>query len=317
VRHQVREILGAAVVRGARVWGGYGPTPTFRLRLADGRGAFFKGTNRTSNEFSLRALAREERVYRELSSVIGPWAPRYYGAFRHDDWHVLLLEDMGPPRVPPWTPAITRRIAAAYATFHTATLGQDLPQWLPRPWESQPSVTWGRVAGESQDLRAVAALARDHSAEAASWLRTALPLLARLADSAAGLPGPYALLHWDTRSDNLRFTRGRLYLFDWPSAEVGRPELDLAAFAQSVTVEGGVDPEQVVAWYGERLATRPDAVDAAVAWLAAFFADLAWRPAIPGLPRLRQFQRRQLGVVLAWAARRLRLPEPAWVSALS
>jgi hypothetical protein len=192
----------------------------------------------------------------------------------------------------------------------------NLPRWLPRPVESLARVTWSRVAYESDDLRTVAALAGNHSDVALAWLRAALPLLCRLADSAADVSGPHALLHGDTRSDNLRFTGGRLCLFDWPFAEVGRPEFDLVEFAQSITVEGGVGPEQFVAWYGERLAVDPDAVDVAVAWLAAFFADLAWRPDIPGLPRLRSFQRQQLAVVLAWTARRLHLPEPTWVAAM-
>ncbi len=134
VRQGVQEILGSPVAQGRRVWGGYGPTPTFRLVLADGRRAFFKGTNSTSNDFARGALAREERVYRELSCVIGPWAPGFYAAFQHNDWHVLLLEDVGPKSVPPWTPATTRRVAHAYAAFHVATLGNaGLPQWLPRP----------------------------------------------------------------------------------------------------------------------------------------------------------------------------------------
>jgi hypothetical protein len=285
--------------------------------LADGRRVFFKGTNRTSNEFAHRALAREERVYRELSSVIGPWAPQFHAVLQHDDWQVLLLEDVGPKTVPPWIPATTRRIVQAYAAFHTRTLdSKELPLWLPRPSQSLPRVTWSRVAAESDGLRRVAALVRGHSEEALDWLQTTLPLWCQLADTAADLPGPYALLHGDTRSDNLRFTGGRLCLFDWPSAEVGRPEFDVVAFAQSVTVEGGVDPEQVVVWYGDRLALRPEALDAAVAWLAAFFADLAWRPDIPGLPRLRRFQRQQLAVVLEWGARRLHFPEPTWISAL-
>jgi len=239
VRERAQAALGAGVVRGTRVWGGYGPTPTFRLKLADGRGVFFKGTNRTSNEFARGALAREERVYRELSGLIGLWAPRFYSAFRHDDWHVLLLEDAGPQTVPPWTPATSRRIAHAYAAFHASTWDMNLPLWLPRPADSLARVTWSRVAEESDGLRSVAALASGHAKAAHAWLRASLPLLFRLGDAAATLPGPYALLHGDTRSDNLRFTRGRLYLFDWPSIEVGRPELDVAAFAQSITVEGG------------------------------------------------------------------------------
>jgi hypothetical protein len=284
--------------------------------LADRRRVFFKGTNRTSNEFSQRALTREEHVYRDLSSLIGPWAPRFHAAFPVDDWHVLLLEDVGPRSVPPWRPQTTRRIVQAYAAFHAATLGKELPSWLPRPQDQMPRVTWSRVAAESANLRAIAALAGGQAPAAQEWLRAALPVLARVTDTAADIAGPYALLHGDTRSDNLRYTRGRLSLFDWPSAEVGRPELDVAAFAQSITVEGGVEPEQVVAWYGERLALSPDALDAAVAWIAAYCADVAWRPDIPGLPRLRQFQRQQLSVVLAWTARRLRLPEPTWLAAV-
>jgi aminoglycoside phosphotransferase (APT) family kinase protein len=219
--------------------------------------------------------------------------------------------------VPPWTPSVVRGVARAYAAFHLTTLGRtDLPDWLPRPPKTLARVTWSRVVEASEGLRAVAALAGDQRDAAYGWLRAALPLLSRLADSAGETPGPYALLHGDTRSDNLRFRAGRLRLFDWPSVEVGRPEFDLAAFAQTVTAEGGVEPEQVIAWYGERLALRAQVMDAAVAWLAAYFANLAWRPEMPGFPRLRQFQRRQLVVTLRWAARRLRLAEPAWVGAL-
>jgi hypothetical protein len=316
VRAEVHRALGSPVVRGTRTWGGFAPTPTYRLRLADGRRAFFKGIYRESNDFSRGALQREARVYGELSGILEPWAPRFYAGFRHEDWHVLLLEDVGLQTVPPWAPAAARGIARAYATFHAATLGADLPAWLPQPQRRLGHITWDRVVEESDDLQAVAALARDQSETALIWLRAALPLLARLTAVAPDLPGPYALLHGDTRSDNLRYRGGHLVLFDWPFAQVGRPEHDLAAFAQSVATEGGPDPDQVAAWYGERFPVRPEALDSAIAWMAAFFADLAWRPDIPGLPRLRPFQRRQLGVVLAWASRRLRLPDPTWVSAL-
>lgn len=317
VRWRVGDLLGAPVARGIRTWGGYGPTPTYRLLLANGRRAFFKGTNADSNDFARHALDVEERAYRELAGLISRWAPALYGAFRLADWHVLLLEDAGPATTPPWRPEVTRRIAHAYADFHAATLGRDLPSWLPGPTESLPRFTWKRVAAESDNLRHVAAMAGEQRRDADRWLRAALPRLSQLADSAATIPGPYAVLHGDTRSDNLRFAGDRLYLFDWPSVEAGRPEFDVVAFAQSITVEGGPEPERFLAWYGERLQLRPDVVDTAVAWLAAFFADLAWRPDIPGLPRLRRFQRQQLSIVLPWAAQRLYLPRPAWVTTLN
>jgi thiamine kinase-like enzyme len=317
VRRHVDEALGAQVARAARVFGGYSPTPTFRLQLADGSRAFFKGTIHNANPFATRALVAEQHVYRELGTLIGPWAPRFLGTFQEEEWNVLLLEDVGPKTVPPWTSTFAHRIAHTYAEFHASTLGRELPDWLPRSRQSLARVSWQQVAEDSDDLVEVAALARESSDEALAWLGAAYPILAAAESSAADVPGPYALLHLDTRSDNLRFVHGRLVLFDWPFAEVGRPELDLAAFAQSVAVENGPSPEQFVAWYAERLPIGADALDAMVAWLAAFFAGLAWLDDIPGLPRLRPFQRRQLAVVLAWAARRLRLPDPSWVRAIA
>jgi hypothetical protein len=316
VRERVAEALGAPVVRGVRVWGGYSPTPTYRLVLADGGRAFFKGVNADSTEFAKQALGEEQRVYRDLAHLIAPVAPRFFGSLSDGDWHALLLEDLGPKSAPPWSRSTLLAAVRGYAAFHASTLGSDLPSWLPGPREILANITWARAVRESDDLRAVAQLAGDRSDGALAWLRDALPALAYAADTVGTLAGPYALLHLDTRSDNLRVCGGQLRLFDWPFAGIGRPEIDVAAFAQSVAVEGGAAPEQVVAWYSECLPLRDDALDAAVSWLAAFFAHHAWRPDLPGLPRLRRFQRQQLRVTLAWAARRLGLPEPDWVESL-
>lgn len=315
VRRAVEAALGSEVRRGARVWGGYGPSPTYRLRLADGRGAFFKAVNPESNEFMHRAHTREERVYRELGDLIAPWAPAFYGAIHCAGWDVMLLEDLGPKSAPPWTPGLAKRVAQALADFHAATRGATLPDWLPQP---EPLLTpmaalWGRgMATES--LRGVVDMAGDQRDAARDWLETALPTLWQASRRLPGVEPPLALLHLDVRSDNLRWARGGLALVDWPHVAIGPPELDAAAFAQSVTVEGGPAAEQVMAWYGERGPLRGEALDAAVSWLAAFFAYHAWRPDIEGLPRLRLFQRQQLRVCLAWAARRLELPPPLWLT---
>ena len=70
MREAVEGLLGAPVARAARIWGGYGPTPTYRLRLGDGRRAFFKGASPDDSDFIRRALASEERVYREVGDLI-------------------------------------------------------------------------------------------------------------------------------------------------------------------------------------------------------------------------------------------------------
>lgn len=316
VRNQVEQALGAPVARSARIWGGYSPAPTFRLALADGRRAFFKATYGESNEFSKNALNREAEVYRELSALLQPWMAQYYASFTHEDWHGLLLEDLGPKSVPPWTPSAARGVAHALADFHLATLGHALPDWLRRPQTSLVTENWPRVVAESENFQHIARWAGEQASEAIRWLQTFSPRVEALMQQPALSQEPYALLHGDLRSDNLRFGRGQLYLFDWPSITVGRPEWDYVVFAQTVTVEGGPAPERLMAWYAERFPVDEAIVDGAIAWWFAFFADKAWREEIPGLPRVRTFQRQQLGTLALWAARRWSLPTPFWAEKL-
>lgn len=313
VRREVGRTLASEVARAMRVYGGYSATPTFRLRLADGRRAFFKAISPSSTEFAHIAHTREERVYRELRSFIVHWAPAFYGAFEIDDWRVMLLEDLGPKTAPPWKPNTIRSVARAFGDFHRETQHGDFPEWLGRP-QSQlmtPDQLWQTVYDVDRD--AVANLAGPAADEARRWLDNALPTLMRVSQTIGEVGQPYSLIHRDVRSDNLRWTSGGLRLLDWPHPGVGPAEYDIVEFAQSVEVEGGPPAEQVLVWHGERFRQRAGAIDASVAALASFFATHAHRPEIPGLPRLRAFQRAQLRVTLGWAARRLKLPEPAWL----
>jgi Ser/Thr protein kinase RdoA (MazF antagonist) len=315
VKDDVARILGAPVARAARVYGGYAPSATFRLVLSDGRRAFFKGVNATSNEYMRGALPKEERVYRKLASYVRPWAPAFLGSLRRADWHVVLLEDLGPQTMPPWSPAKARRSARSYAQFHASTHGRPLPRWLSRTEHHDFAGYW-RNLSKSGELAKTAGLARRRADEAREWLDVALPQLRESADRLTRLPGPHSLLHFDTRSDNVRLQGDRLRMFDWNFASVGPHEIDAAAFAQATEAEGGPSAERTLSWYEEVLPLRASHLDASVAGIAAYFADRAWRPPIPGVPRVRAWQRSQLKVCLAWAARRLGLPEPRWLSAV-
>ncbi|HUG05519.1 MAG TPA: hypothetical protein VMQ78_03155 [Candidatus Limnocylindria bacterium] len=309
-------ILGSPVARAARVYGGYAPSATFRIALADGRRAFFKGVNATSNDYMRGALPREERVYRELGRYIRPWAPAFLGYFKRLDWHVLLLEDLGPQTMPPWSPAKARRSARSYAEFHASTQGRPLPRWLSRTEHHDFAGLWRRLS-ESGELARTAALARRRSDEALEWLDVGLPLLRENAERLTQLRPPHSFLHFDTRSDNVRLQKEQLRMFDWNFAGVGPHEIDAAAFAQATEAEGGPSAERTLGWYGEVMPLRETHLDASVAGIAGYFADRSWRPPIPGVPRVRAFQRAQLKVSLAWAARRLALPEPGWLAAVA
>jgi Phosphotransferase enzyme family len=319
VRRRVEGLLGQRVARAVRVWGGYAPSPTFRLVLADGVPVFFKGVDPTSNEHMRRALDAEERVYRELDPWLAGCAPALHASFREANWHVLLLEDLGPARIPPWTRRAINQAMAGYAAFHQRSLDlqQPVPDWVPRTRHHAFASSWRRLAGEDCGVEGVAGLAGSRSDEALEWLRVSLPRLQESAEALVEVGPPQVVLHLDTRSDNLRLQAGgRLRLFDWPYACVGPPEFDLAAFVQSLAEESGVDPQLAVGHYAARLSVRPSVLDASLAAVAGYFAANAWRDPIPGLPRLRGVQRRQLVSSLAWSARRLGLPPPTWLDAV-
>jgi hypothetical protein len=316
VRTRAEQLLGAGVTRAVRLWGGYAPSPMFRLFLADGRRAVFKGVGPTGfeNDVMRRNLAAEERAYTDLQPWLAPWAPAFFGAYRERDWHVLLLEDLGPQRIPPWTPDATRHALRSYAEFHNQSLGHALPEWL-APLHADFGTAWRELEEEPCALESLAAIAGDRTPEARTWLAKHVNQLRDVSARLASAPPPYSLLHFDTRSDNLRLQNGtQLRLFDWPFASIGPPELDTVAFAQSITVEGGSAPDAVMQHYTGL--QRTDVMDAAVAAIAGYFANRAWRPPIPGLPRLREFQRQQLRVTLHWSAQRLGLPPPDWLSSI-
>jgi hypothetical protein len=318
VRRQTEALLGAPVRRAMRIFGGYAPSATFRLFLGDGRHVVFKGTGKTDNEVLLRAIKAEVRVYEELGQRIRPWAPEYFGSIHFEDWIAIVLEDVGPPQVPPWTARYAAMALRDYSDFHSASLGkEDLPNWLSRKRHHAFALMWRSLTETPDGLNGTAGLAGERHAEASNWLERHVDALRTGAERLIDTPGPRALLHFDTRSDNIRIQpRGRLRIYDWPYACVGPPEFDMVAFAQSITTEGGPGPERCVAWYAERVKVREDALIASIAAIAGYFAHRAWQPPISGLPRVRSIQRRQLRTSLNWAARALELPEPQWLSAV-
>jgi fructosamine-3-kinase len=317
VKERVAEVLGSAVSRGERVYGGYAPSATFRLKLANGKRAFFKASYPAPKGSGVRwFMDQEAQNYLTLERFISPWAPKFHGSFERDGWHVLLLEDLGPRSVPPWTSAKARAAARSYARFHRRTRGKRLPRSLPRTGYVEYARFW-RTLAKTGEIARTAALARRRSADAEEWLAVALPVLVAHERQLEQVPPPFALLHFDTRSDNVRIHGDRLRIFDWPFADAGPAEFDVVAFCQAVAAEGGPTAERVLAWYEEVLSLRPEIVDASLAGIAGYFADRAWRPPIEGLPRVRRWQRTQLKECLRWVARRFDLPDPRWLEAVT
>ena len=316
IKDDVAKLLGSPVARAERVYGGYAPSATFRMLLANGRRAFLKGVYPLTKDSGVKwDLENEERIYQECAPFMRPWAPQYLGGARAEGWHVMVLEDVGPQTMPPWTVAKAKACARSYAAFHAHTYGKPLPRWLSRIEHHDFAPFWDRLAS-SGELRGTASLARRRADEAEEWLDVALPVLRAKSALLLKLRPPFAFMHFDTRSDNIRLQDKLMRMFDWNFACAGPIEFDVAAFAQTVTMEGGPEPERVVAEYDLVLPLRTMALDASIAGIAGYFADRAWRPPTKGLPRIRSVQRRQLKATLSWAARHFDLPEPRWLAAV-
>jgi len=317
VRRETERRLRSRVARATIAYGGYAPSATFRLLLANGRRAFFKAAYPLPKGSPvIIPVDAEEKRYLALARYTDGFTPRIYGTFRLASWHVLLMEDLGPPTMPPWTPAKTRLAARSYARFHRRTIGKPLPRWLSRTQHRRFGVYWSRLA-QGDELRPMAALARGRADEAREWLDVALPEFVERERWLVTARHPFALLHFDTRSDNVRLIGSRMVMFDWPFACAGPVEFDTAAFAQAVAAEDGPDPESVLASYEAILPLRPRELDGSIAGITGYFGARAGLPEIPELPRLRSIQRRQLKASLAWAARRFGLSEPRWLDAVS
>lgn len=314
LRTAVEEVLGSRVVRGVRAYGGYGPSATFVLTGANGSRAFFKGTYPLPEGSAVQwSLEQEDRVYRLLGKSIQPWAPAYLGAVRADGWHAILLEHLGGQRALPWTRTKAMHAARSYARFHSSTLGRRLPRWISHTQHREFADYWRRLGADKAALDRLAGLTATSRREATRWLTESIGSLAEAERALENAGPPFALLHFDTRSDNIRLQGDLLRIFDWPMVSAGPLEFDLAAFAQSIEAEGGPSCEDVVDWYAEVLPFGRETLVGAVAGISGYFADRAPRPTLPGLPRLRAIQRTQLVASLGWAARLLKLPAPAWL----
>ena len=317
VRDEAERRLGSRVARATRAYGGYAASATFRLVLANRKRAFFKaGYPPPPGSAAIFPIAHEEKRYQALAPIAGRWMPKFFGSFKRDDWHVLLLEDLGPAKIPPWSPRVARTAARSYARFHRSTLGKALPRWLPRDQHAHFGGYWRQLEKVGQ-LNETASLARGREDEAHEWIDVALPVLIGHERDLASARRPFALLHFDTRSDNIRVRGNDMIMFDWPFASVGPAEFDVVAFAQAMHAERGPAPERVIAWYAEVVPLRDREIDASLAGITGYFAHRSWQPPLPGLPRLRSIQRRQLKACLAWCARRFDLPDPRWLDAVA
>lgn len=275
---RIARAVGSRPVRYDARAGGYSTADRFSVELADGRRVFVKSATAPHLADWLR---REHEVY---SSLEGGFIPRLEGWDDDGTRPVLAIEDLSDADwAPRWDETRVGAVIAALAEIATSApppnthpIGETFPHLFDR---------WADVVRDPEPF--LSAGIRDRP-----WLERWLPAII---DAAATVdPSGDSLLHLDVRSDNLCFREGRAIFVDWNWATLGNPRLDLAAWLPSLACEGGPSPWEVLpggAAYG--------------ALVSGVWAAVVGLPPPETAPAVRDIQRRQLEVALAWCEREL------------
>ncbi len=292
VRAWAAEVGGGPPTAVHDLHGGFSPGAATRLDCA-GSSIFVKAVGAELNPDSPVLHRREAMVSAALPA--SPRVPRLLGAFDDGNWVALAFEAVdGRPPAHPWDGGELHAVVDALTELHRDLTPTPVPSLEPAASYLRP------LFGGWADLAVMEAppVGLDE------WARRHLD---RLAELESGWPDACTgdtLVHGDIRSDNILLGSEGVVFVDWPHAAVGTPVLDLVEWAPSVQLEGGPEPEDLLARYEGAEAADPEVVTILLAAVCGFFVERSLRPPPPGLPTVRRFQAAQGEVALAWLRRR-------------
>jgi hypothetical protein len=282
IRERLVSVVNARPVLMTPVQGGYTAARRLTVEFSNSLSAFVK----VATDPATAGWLRDE--YRIYKNVQADFMPQLLGW--HDDGvrPLIVLQDLSAGL---WPRTWTREMIAAVLETMDGVRQVAPPVGLPELESMRHDfASWHLVAAQPQQFLSLG-LCSD------AWLRNALPIFVQC-ESEAVIAGS-ELLHLDLRSDNICFLDNKVLLVDWNWASVGNGRLDLLFWLPSLACEGGPLPEQV-------LEGEPNLV----ALIAGFWAYRAGMPPPHPGSDVRDLQRRQLVIALAWSARLLALPPP-------
>lgn len=307
LRRRIESRLGSEVSAGAIAWGGYTPSATFRLALADGREVFCKAVS-GAHAPRLRASFVAERGYFRTVSALSAFAPPFLGHVEAEAWCAMLftyIDDAQP--IPPWDASIISAVLARLGELHRVTPAADLG--VP-PFEARH--LWRDRLSNPLHIAGFASLFADPPI-AAQWLLRHRDTIVAIETAAAKRRWQQGLMHLDLRSDNVLCSRSRGVLFvDWPYLSIGPRMVDLGFLLPSLFAEGGPTPAYGIELYEQAAGVKfsRSEIAAAAVLVAGFFAAHAHLADAPEMPRLRLLQRAQLYPALQWMCAMLNIEPP-------
>ena len=220
--------------------------------------------------------------------------PRLLDVYDDGVWVALAFEPVdGRAPACPWDGAELDAVMAALKALHRELTPPPAPSVEPAAVYFRPLFGgWAALASG------------DEPPGLDSWARRHLGRLAELESNWSVAIAGDTLLHGDVRSDNILLGPGGVVFVDWPHAAVGSPVFDVVAWAPSVVLEGGPEPEDLLSRHGSARVADPEVVTVLLAAVSGFFVSHSLRPPPPGLPTVRSFQAAQGEVALGWLRRR-------------
>jgi aminoglycoside phosphotransferase (APT) family kinase protein len=287
----VEGVLGSRVTAATTQPGGFSPGVAARLRCADGRRAFLKAVSAEANAESPSLHRREIEVLRVLPPDLP--VPRLISSYDEHPWVAILIEDVdGRHPHLPWRPDELRTVMKTMDRLSAALTPCPLADaaMVGEAWRPEFTKWRGAVEAPPPGLD--------------DWSLRHLDRLAELEAQWETAASGDTLLHLDLRADNMIVTADQVWVADWPWAARGNPVFDVIGLCPSVGMQGGPEPDELLAMSAVARAADPAVVTVLAATVAGYFVVGALEPPPPGLPTVRSFQAAQGEVALRWLQQR-------------
>ena len=298
IRTLIEDHLGSKVVKAETQSGGFSPGVAARISTADDRTFFLKAIGTNLNPTSVVFHRREIQINAQLPQ--NAFAPRLLWSTDDADdteWAALLFDNVdgyNPPT--PWQHADLQRVIQALNTLSETLTPSPLAAGTV-PGADDYFATrihgWQRIKEDE--------IKRNNLDD---WSQRYLDALCDMEKQAPAAVKGQTLVHFDIRADNMVISEDAVWIVDWPHACIGAAWLDVVAFAPSVAMQGGLQPEDLLQQHPPCQHADPDAITAAVASIAGMLTHSALLPPPPGLPTLREFQNGLAIVTRQWLAQR-------------
>lgn len=289
VRRAIEKRVGGPVVESITQSGGFSPGLAARVRTIDGRRCFVKAVSEQANPDTHHIHRREAEVVAALPAAAP--VPRLLWSFDRDGWVALGFEDIdGHSPAQPWRGDELSLVVDGLLRLHDVLT----PSPLVSTSAGQAFATHIKGWSELEESQAVGL---------DPWCYRNLERLVDLEAIAPSSAAGETLLNFDVRADNIVIANDRVYFVDWPWARIGAPFVDWVAFAPSVYMQGGPNPERLLRM-AELREVEATAIDAVLAALTGYLIAYSRRPPPLGIPTVRAFQAAQGDVALAWLRER-------------